>query len=147
MKTDVSKFFKFLGVAEAIAALSKDPSRKVGAIALDDKHNIIATGYNGFPRKVKDLPERYNNKELKYKFVSHAEMNLVAQAAYGGRRLDGATVIITELFPCSTCTKLLIQAGIIRIITNKPNGANWTEDADYSKIMLHEAEVEVIYIN
>ena len=72
------KFDKFLPTAKAIADLSKDPSTKVGAVALNDDGILLAVGYNGFPRGVGDSPERYAEKEVKYKLISHAEQTLVA---------------------------------------------------------------------
>ena len=86
------KHLKFLNIVKEIAALSKDPSTKVGALAFDDQMNIIATGYNGFPRGVNDDPARYNDRPTKYKLISHSEQNLVAQAAYSGHSLAGSTV-------------------------------------------------------
>lgn len=140
------KYLKFAGVAKAVAAMSKDPSTKVGAVALDDNFNVVATGYNGFPRGVSDDRSRYHDREIKYKLISHAEMNLVAQAAYGGRSLAGATVLITTLYPCTTCTKMLIQAGVKRIVVVNPeDNPRWKDDAEFSKMMLVEASVEVIY--
>ncbi len=141
----MKKYLKFLPIVEAVAAMSKDPSTKVGAIALDDKFNIIATGFNGFPRGVEDLPERYNDRPTKYKFISHAEQNLVAQAAYGGRSLAGSTVILTSLYPCTNCAKSLIQAGVERIVTAlPPPDSKWVEEMEYAAIMFQEADIEVL---
>lgn len=142
----VVKFLRFRGIAEAVAAMSKDPSTKVGSVALDDNFNIVATGFNGFPRGVKDTPERYSDRTVKYRLVSHAEQNLVAQAAYGGRSLKGCTVILTSLFPCSSCAKSLIQAGIIRVISPPPDtDPRWAEEAEFASMMFEEAGVEVIH--
>ena len=107
------KIEHFVAVAESVAAMSKDPSSKVGAIAIDDDSNILCVGFNGFPRGVRDTEARYADKPTKYRLVSHAEQNLVAQAARNGIALKGSTVIITSLPPCSSCTKSLIQAGVL----------------------------------
>lgn len=142
----IRKVLAYLPVAEAIAAMSLDPSTKVGAVAFDDKLNIIATGRNGFPRGVKDSPERYEDRPTKYKLISHAEQNLVAQAAYGGRSLAGSTVLLTSLYPCSSCAKSLIQSGVVRIVSPNPDSsARWAEEAAWSKIMFEEAGVEVLH--
>jgi len=142
----IQKFFRFWPIAEAVAAMSKDPSTKVGAIALDANYNIIATGWNGFPRGVEDLPERYANRPIKYKFVSHAEQNLVAQAAYCGHSLKGSTLVVTSLYPCSNCAKSIVQAGIVRVIARKPdNDPRWAEEAEFASLMFREAGVEVVY--
>lgn len=146
MMDEIKKFLKFLPIASEMAKLSKDPSTQVGAVALDDNHNVIATAYNGFPRGVHDDPERYGDREVKYKLISHAEQNLVAQAAYGGRSLAGSTVLLTSLFPCSACAKSLIQAGVRRVISPPPDtNPRWEEEAKWAGVMFEEAGVEVIY--
>lgn len=141
------KFEKFLPTAKAIAELSKDPSTKVGAVALNDDGILLAVGYNGFPRGVDDDAARYAEKEIKYKLISHAEQNLVAQAAYAGHSLKGATVVLSGLHPCSSCAKSLIQAGVRRIIT-PPGDSNprWAPDAEWSTLMFKEADVEIIIV-
>jgi dCMP deaminase len=138
-------YHKFYRIAAAFASMSKDPSTKVGAVAVNEDGIILSAGYNGFPRGVEDLPERYNDRSIKYKLVAHAEQNLVAQAAYSGHSLKGATVILSGLFPCSSCAKSLIQAGIVRIIAPPSrNDAVWGEDAVFSKILFLESGVETI---
>lgn len=139
------KLENFIRVAESVAAMSKDPSTQVGAIAIDDDWNILCVGYNGFPRGVNDWPERLADRETKLKFISHSEQNLVAQAARNGIRLKGCKVIITSLPPCSTCTKLLIQAGVTHVYFPEPDvGVNprWLLEWEISRTMLAEAGVE-----
>ena len=138
------KLEHFIAVAESIAAMSKDPSTKVGAVAIDDDWNILSVGFNGFPRGVHDWPERYNDKPTKLSLVAHAEQNLVAQAARNGIALKGSTVIITSLPPCSTCAKLLIQAGVKHVYFPEPEvGTNptWLMEWNISKTMFQEAGV------
>lgn len=143
---ELSKFLKFMPVAKAIAGLSRDPSTQVGAIAFDERLNIIAVGYNGFPRGVKDHLDRYLDRNMKLRLISHAEQNLVAQAAYGGRSLAGATVLVTSLFPCSNCTKSLIQAGVSCIIAPHPETQmRWAAEANLANMMFNEAGVKVVY--
>lgn len=138
------KLEHFVAIAEAVANMSKDPSTKVGAVAIDDDGNILCVGYNGFPRGVDDAKARYEDKVTKLKLVSHAEQNLVAQAARNGIALKGSTVIITSLPPCSSCTKSLIQAGVKQVYFPEPAiGMNelWLEEWNWSRQMLLEAEV------
>lgn len=138
---------KFTGLAEAMARLSKDPSTKVGAVAINDDGVVLSTGFNGFPRGVNDDPGRYADRPTKYSLIAHAEMNLVAQAAYAGSTLKGSTVILTGLYPCSNCAKLLIQAGVKRIIAPRPDSnPRWEEDAEWSTLMFAEAGVEIVYL-
>jgi dCMP deaminase len=138
------KPFKFISIANTMAAMSKDPSTKVGAVAIDDNGNIISVGYNGFPRGVLDLESRYADKATKYKLISHAEQNLVAQAAYAGHSLKGSTVILSGLYPCSSCAKSLIQAGVKSILApNMSPESRWADEAKWAKLMFDEAGVEV----
>ncbi len=134
----------FINIAEAVAAMSKDPSTKVGCLIIDDDWNILSTGWNGFPRGVDDLPDRLNNRDVKRSFTSHAERNAVAQAARNGVALKGGTAIITSLPPCSICAQVLIQAGIKQIYFPEPDvgvSPHWIEEWGISRQMLLEADV------
>ena len=138
---------KLRAVADAMASLSKDPSTQVGAIVVDDDANILTTGYNGFPRGVKDHDYRYKDRDEKLKFVSHAEANAIAQAARLGAKLHGSTMILTSLYPCSNCAKLIIQAGIKKVyapkMSRQERNFHWFQEAKISETMFNEAGVEV----
>lgn len=124
--------------------MSKDPSTKVGAVALDDDFRVLATGYNGFPRKVHDTEDRLCNREVKYALTVHAEANIVAQSAYSGVSLKGSTVIVSSLFPCVDCAKLLAQAGVRRVIGPKVQLGRWFESNSLAKTIFNEVGIEVI---
>ena len=62
---------RWLEIAGVVSTWSKDPSTKIGAIAVKDKR-LVSTGYNGFPRGIQDYDDRWNNREEKYKYVVHA---------------------------------------------------------------------------
>lgn len=145
---NMQKYLKFFPTALAQASLSKDRSTKVGALAISDDFDILSTGYNGFPRCVDDNVEARHARPMKYLYTAHAEENLVAQAARKGASLKGCTVIVTALFPCATCARLLIQAGVRRIIAPYPDAnPRWEEQAHHARIMLIEAGVEVVHVN
>jgi len=139
---------KFVPIAEAVSTLSKDPSTKVGAVIIDDDSNILSTGFNGFPRGVNDNEIRYKNRDVKLKYVAHAEANAIAQAARVGAKLLGSSLIVTALYPCSNCTKLIIQAGIKKIYvpTMNPWSTNihWHEERVISKEMFNETGIEIV---
>jgi dCMP deaminase len=139
---------RFLQQAEIISKWSKDPSTKVGAIVVNEKRVILGTGYNGFPRKVDDCEARYNDRDLKYKLVVHAEVNACLQALAAG--IHGHTTLYvypTIMNPpcCPECTKIIIQSGINRIVAwkNGPMSSHWKEMSKYSEMMLTEANVVV----
>lgn len=143
---NLAKALKFMTIAEAMAAMSKDPSTRVGSVAIDDNYNILSTAYNGFPRGVADHESRYNDRPTKYALIAHAEQNLVAQAAYTGTSLRGSTVLLTSLFPCSACAKSLIQAGVARVIAPMADNERWEGEAVWAGTMFVEAGVEVVTV-
>ena len=110
---------RFLNLAKEISTWSKDPNTKVGAVAIGEKGEVLAQGYNGFPRGVQDLDERYNDQELKYRYVVHAEMNCIYNAGYNGAKLDGSTLYVHGLPVCNECAKGIIQVGIERVVSPK----------------------------
>jgi dCMP deaminase len=151
MSESLSWNTKFIAAAKLIACWSKDPSTAVGCVIVDDDHNILSTGYNGFPRKIKD-DDRLFNREIKLKIIVHAEKNAIAAAARCGHALLNGTAYVT-LFPCSQCASLLIQAGIKKVITPFPDNIpdRWKEDCDLAKELFRETgiimEEWVAYIN
>lgn len=127
---------RFLALAEHIAEWSYDPSTKVGAVIVDSKNRVVSMGYNGFPRGIKDLPQRYKNRDTKHLFVCHAERNAIDNAP---QSVEGC-VMYVPLLPCNECAKSIIQSGIRKVITYKPTREdkfNW----DITRLMFREAEV------
>lgn len=137
----------FLKLACVHAEMSKDPSTQVGAVIVGPDLEIRATGFNGFPRGVKDTGARLNNREDKLKLIVHAEMNAVLHAARTGVSVRGCTLYFAALGdngpwggpPCSRCVTHLIQAGIGEIVTYPRNiPERWQEDAELSSTLIHE---------
>lgn len=142
----MNKILKFLPDARAAQGRSKDRSTQVGAVVVDDDFNLRISGYNGFPRGVDDDIDTRHARPEKYRYTSHAEENCVAQAARTGTSLLGCTMIVTSLFPCSTCARLIIQAGIKRILAPTVTAnARWDDEAVFAMEMLSEAGVKVEY--
>jgi dCMP deaminase len=107
---------RMLDEAQKWASYSKDPSTKVGAVIYNFKrYTIITTGYNGFPRGVRDDEDLYADRKRKYARVVHAEINAIIDAAYQGKSTHGAAMAITHP-PCCDCAGFLIQAGITEVI-------------------------------
>jgi dCMP deaminase len=134
---------RYLDLAENVSSWSKDPSRKIGAVAVGSKGQILSQGYNGFPRGIYDSIERYNDKETKYRYVVHAEMNVVYNATYNGISLDGATLYVTGLPVCSECAKGIIQTGVKRVVmraTDVPE--KWFVSFATTAKMFNEAGIE-----
>ncbi len=129
---------RFLTLAQHVSTWSRDPSTKVGAVITDGKQ-IVSTGFNGFPRFVKD-DHRLENREEKYELVVHAELNALLFAKCD---LVGHALYTYPLLPCSRCAGPIIQAGITQVIAPKSCPDRWRASIDRSLSMFHEAAVQV----
>jgi dCMP deaminase len=137
--------YRFLELAEHIATWSKDPSTKVGAVVVDKDRHIICTGFNGFPRGVRD-DNRLDDRDVKYLHICHAEENAIAQAARVGARLVGCRMY-TSLFPCSRCARLIVQAGIKKVVCRAAvYPTRWAADFEVSRGILDEGNVKVLEV-
>ena len=132
---------RWLDIAGLVSTWSKDPSTQIAAIAVKDKR-LIATGYNGFPRGIEDTDDRWNNREEKYKYVVHAEMNCIYNANYHHQSLKGATMYIVGLPVCHECAKGIIQAGVERVVANFDSvPMKWSKSNEITEKMFLEAGV------
>lgn len=131
---------RFMRLAAEVASWSKDPSTKVGAVLVDDDRRVIGLGFNGFPRGVCDHPERLADRPTKYLMVQHAEANAILNAVAS---VKGSTAYVTH-HPCSSCAGILIQAGVIRVVTRAPSAGfadRFAASFAASRIMFEEADV------
>lgn len=103
---------RYLRMAEIWAENSYCKRRKVGALLVKDKM-IISDGYNGTPSGFENVCEDENGTTFPY--VLHAEANAITKVARSNNSSEGATLYITTS-PCIECAKLIIQAGIVRIV-------------------------------
>jgi dCMP deaminase len=127
----------FIDIAESVAYASKDPSTKVGAVIVRPDRTVASLGYNGFPRGIMDAPERLADRPTKYSLVVHAEPNAILSAREPVRGYD----IYTTLFTCSDCAKLIIQAGIKRVVSPIYDIDRWEKSLALSKRLFDEAGV------
>ena len=135
---------RFLALAMHIAEWSKHRTTKVGCVIVDGERRIRATGFNGFPRGVADLPERLAERPTKLLISLHAEGNAVATAARSGVSLADCTAYITHP-PCAACAALLTQAGIRRVVFQGELRADWAESEAAGRLIMAEAGVEWQY--
>ena len=139
---------RYLELAEQVSSWSKDPSRQIGAVAVGTKGQVLAQGYNGFPRGIKDSSLRYNDREMKYKFVVHAEQNVIYNATYNGVSLDGATLYVWGLPVCSDCAKGVIQTGIKRVVMpSQEIPDHWVDSWALTQLLLNEANIKWEFID
>lgn len=134
---------RFMELAEHVAGWSKDPSTKVGCVIVDQQNRVVSLGFNGFPRGIKDIAERYSDPEVKYKFVAHAERNALDNAPLS---VEGCT-LYTPLLPCNECAKSIIQKGITKVVSYEPNSDRPHLHWDITKEMFKEAGVKLFLIN
>ena len=138
----------FMSIANLASTRSTCMRRKVGAVIVKDK-KILSTGYNGAPRGLAHCLEiGCLRDKLKVKSgerhelcrAIHAEQNAVIQAAVSGVSIEGADIYSTT-FPCVLCSKIIINAGIKRIIVIEGYPDQLSQD------MLNEAGIKVEYMS
>ena len=103
---------KYMQMAKIWASNSYAKRTKVGALIVKDGM-IISDGFNGTPAGFENVCEDENGVTKPY--VLHAEANAITKIARSGNNSDGATLYVTDS-PCIECAKLIIQAGIIRVV-------------------------------
>ncbi len=137
----------FMEIARVVATRSTCLRRKVGALLVINKR-ILATGYNGTPSGLKHcgevgcLREQMNVPSGERHELCrglHAEQNAIIQAAIHGAAINGAVLYCTH-YPCVVCAKMLINAGISRVVME-----NHYPDS-LSKELFNEAGIEVGFV-
>lgn len=135
----------FMEITEVVAKRSTCLRRKVGAILVRDKR-VLASGYNGAPQGLAHceelgcLREKLNVPHGERHELCrgiHAEQNAIIQAAVHGTKIQGATLYCTT-YPCSLCAKMLINAGIKKIVYRG------SYPDELSQKLLKEAGIDII---
>ena len=139
MKTEKQELldYRYLRMARVWAENSYCKRRRVGALVVKEKM-IISDGYNGTPIGFENICEDENGITKPY--VLHAEANAITKLARSGNNSDGSTLYVTAS-PCIECAKLIIQAGIKRVVYGEKY--RLTEGID----LLRRANIEVEYLN
>ncbi|MBQ1352866.1 MAG: dCMP deaminase family protein [Firmicutes bacterium] len=138
----------FMKMAELAATRSTCLRRQVGAVIVQDRH-VIATGYNGAPKGVPHCSEKGGCLREQMGIPSgerhelcralHAEQNAIIQAATLAQSIEGATMYITNQ-PCIICAKMIINAGIERIVVRDGYPDQFAVD------MLAEAGLKIVML-
>ena len=126
---------RYLRMARVWAENSYCQRRQVGALVVKEKM-IISDGYNGTPSGFENICE--DDEGLTKPYVLHAEANAITKLARSSNNSDGATIYITAS-PCIECAKLIIQAGIKRVVYGEKY--RLTDGIE----LLERAGIEVIY--
>lgn len=131
---------RYIRMANIWAENSYCIRRQVGALIVKDKM-IISDGYNGTPSGFENICEDEQNMTKPY--VLHAEANAITKIARSYNSSDGATMYVTAA-PCIECAKLIIQAGIKRVVYSEKyrleDGINLLKRADIAVIYLEPTE-------
>ena len=130
-------YYRYIRMARIWAENSYCKRRQVGALLVKDK-TIISDGYNGTPSGFPNVCEDDNDTTFPY--VLHAEANAIAKVAQSNNSSDGATLYVTAS-PCIECAKLIIQAGIKRVVYSEKY--RLTDGID----LLERAGVKVEFLN
>ena len=129
--------WRYMRMADIWAENSYCQRRKVGALIVKDKM-IISDGYNGTPAGFENVCED-DESGLTKPYVLHAEANAITKIARSGNCSDGATLYVTTS-PCIECSKLIIQAGIKRVVYREKYRV--TDGLD----LLERAGIETVYL-
>lgn len=135
---------RFLDMAWLVASWSKDPSTQTGAVIVRPNRTVSSVGYNGFPAKLSDDDERYNDRELKYKLIVHCEMNAVLNSP---EDVTGYTLYTVPFLSCDRCAVHMVTAGITRVVAPKcppDKQERWGEVLEHTKKIFAEAGIEVV---
>lgn len=133
-----------MGIARLVSTRSTCLRRQVGAVIVRDRR-ILTTGYNGPPRGIAHcdvvgcLREQMgvpSGQRLDICRALHAEQNAIIQAALHGVSTEGAMIYVTHQ-PCFTCAKMIINAGIVRVVY----GEGYPDEL--ARQVLEEARVEL----
>ena len=127
------------------ASWSEDPSKQVGSVLVRD-NRIVSVGYNGFPTGVEHFVERLEKPE-KLQWIEHAERNSIYTASKMGHGTEGC-ILFSTFFPCPSCSRAVIQAGIVEVVTMEPNpDSSWYKNTLISLAMFDEANIKVTLLN
>lgn len=126
---------RYLRMAAIWAENSYCKRRQVGCLLVKDKM-IISDGYNGTPTGFENDCETEDNRSKAY--VLHAEANAITKVAMSSNSSDGSTLYVTDS-PCIECAKLIIQAGIKRVVYSR--AYRLTDGID----LLKRANIDVVY--
>jgi dCMP deaminase len=139
---------RYMQLAEHIAAWSKDRSRKVGCVIVGPTGDVLAMGFNGFPRGLKDDDDERHVRPVKYLWTEHAERNAIYNAGRIGVSVIGARMYL-PWFPCVDCARAIVQSGIVELVAFRPelDDPQWGEGFSVSLALLEEAGTIVRFVS
>lgn len=148
---------RYVRLAQYIAAWSKDPSTRVGAVLIRPNNSVASTGFNGFPPGEDDSPVLYADREYKYAHVVHAEVNALEffRGDIPKTEQPARGFALYTSFPvCPDCMTRLVEEGIARVICpSLPTFgkdvtwlAEWTKRMDEALAIAKAGGIEVVVL-
>ncbi len=136
----------FMKIAEVVASMATCDRKHVGAVVVVNK-TVVSTGFNGAPRGMPHCDDvGHELKEMGGRLscvrTVHGEANALVQAARTGARVEGGT-LYTTASPCYDCLKLIINAGIVRVVCKEFYASRYGMSGDMEKFA-KEAGIELV---
>jgi len=137
----------YLDICKVVAARSKDPNTQIGCVIIGPNHEIRSTGYNSFPRGIRDDVAERLVRPTKYLWIEHAERNAICNAARAGTATEDCTIYV-EIMPCMDCARAIVQAGIVEVVVSADSMRDYTSELydqhfGNSEVLFREAGVHV----
>ncbi len=143
----------FMTLCYFLSMKSKDEKTKHGAVIVGQDNEIRSTGYNSFPRGIKDYVEERQERPEKYFWFEHAERNAIYNAARIGVSTKDC-ILYVEGIPCMDCARAIVQAGIKKVVVHKQYVEDqakkegqgiWNDHSKRTIVLFEEAFVELEY--
>lgn len=123
----------YLHRARLESAYSADPSTKTGAVIACKYRGILATGFNQFAKGVRQLPERLEDRDIKYPLTVHCEVDALIKSRYEHIVTSTATLYTWPFMSCSRCMAIMLHAGIRRFVAPEVDLNNAKEKALHNR--------------
>lgn len=138
----------FMKVAEVVASMATCDRKHVGAVIVVNK-TVVSTGFNGAPRNMPHCDDvGHELKEMGGRQscvrTVHGEANAIVQAARTGARVEGGT-LYTTASPCYDCLKLIINAGIVRVVCKEFYASRYGMSGEM-ETFAKEAGIELVFL-
>lgn len=141
---------RFLELAEHVAAWSKGPRKRIGAVIVRPDRTIAATGYNGPPRGFDDEAFLRMTRDEQHSAVIHAEANALSFLTpfdIFDMQRNEYTLYVSPLFPCDKCADKIVTAGIRRVVAYCGHiSPDWRASAEAAEQIFINADVECLFM-
>ncbi len=137
---------RFLEMAEHVAAWSKGPRKRIGAVIVRPDKSIASLGYNGPARGFDDEAFLRMTRDEQHSVVIHAEDNALRQT-HDAESVAGYTLYVSPLFPCDKCAEKIARAGISRVVAYCGHiSPDWRASAEAAEQVFINAGVECLFM-